>query len=71
MELLESLHAVAAVRDGVHFDICSVYDPENPISDCTCGVPRMLRDLATLLPLPADATQPFRPAWVPPSRAAA
>jgi hypothetical protein len=69
--LLEDLHALAAMSADIHGDICTVHDPE--CSDgfgCTCGVPRLLRSLAELLPLPEGAQAPFRPAWVPSVRAA-
>jgi hypothetical protein len=69
--LLEDLHALAAMSADIHGDICTVHDPECPDGfGCTCGVPRLLRSLAELLPLPEGAQAPFRPAWVPSVRAA-
>ena len=64
VELLESLHAAAAASRDVHFDICQLYVPGHP-DICTCGMPALLRDLATALPLPPGAVQPYRPDWVP------
>jgi hypothetical protein len=66
--LLEDLHALAAISGSIHGDICWVHDPENP-DGCTCGAPKVLRQLAELLPLPVGAVQPYRPSWSP-SRAA-
>jgi hypothetical protein len=69
--LLEDLHALAAISATVHADVCTVHDPEFPGDyGCTCGFPRLLRSLAEHLPLPAGASQPYRPAWVPTARAA-
>lgn len=72
VSLLEDLHAAAAVcaGSGIHFDACSVYDPDRPDFGCSCGIPGLLRALAELLPLPAGAAQPYRPAWVPSARVA-
>jgi hypothetical protein len=72
VSLLEDLHAAAAASSGIHldpdvgthFDICSVFDPEDA-AGCACGIPRLLRDLAELMPLPDGARRPYRPEWVP------
>lgn len=69
--LLEDLHALAAMSSIVHADGCSVHDPDLPDGyGCTCGSPRVLRQLAEALPLPEGARAPYGPAWVPSARAA-
>lgn len=71
VEVLEDLHAAAAASRDVHLDICGLYNTESlDEPGCTCGMPRLLRSLAELLPLPAGAREPWRPAWVPSARAA-
>jgi hypothetical protein len=42
----------------IHFDICTVYDAENPEFGCSCGIPRLLAELKAALlgdlePVPA------------------
>lgn len=63
-ELLESLHAGAADALSYHHDICQQFIPGAP-KICTCGMPALLRELATLMPLPPGAQQPYRPQWAP------
>ena len=71
VEVLEDLHALAAISGDVHADICAVHDPEYPDDyGCSCGFPRLLRSLAELMPLPEGARAPYRPSWVPSARAA-
>lgn len=65
VSLLEDLHATAAAGDGVHYDVCTLFDPEQPDAGCSCGVPQLLRALAELMPLPAGAARPYRPEWAP------
>lgn len=50
-DLADSLLAAAQSRGNIHFDLCTVHDPEDQ-GVCTCGVPRLFTDLAMLL-LPA------------------
>lgn len=47
-DLAESLAAAADDRTNIHNDICQQFDPAAP-HVCTCGVPRLLADLKTLL----------------------
>ena len=73
VELLESLHAAAADGANIHAAhnlLCSALDRDDP-DWCDCGIPKLLRGLAELLPLPPGAQQPYRPAWVPSTAVAA
>jgi hypothetical protein len=47
-DLAASLAAAAADRLNIHGDLCSVYT-ESPEYGCSCGVPKLLADLAALL----------------------
>jgi hypothetical protein len=55
-DLAQSLRAAALDRANIHNDLCTVFDPDDQ-RVCTCGVPRLLADLAALLlsASPADA----------------
>jgi hypothetical protein len=47
-DLTESLTAAYEARRDIHFDICTVYT-RSPEFGCSCGVPRLLADLAAAL----------------------
>lgn len=47
-DLAESLTAAVEAREVIHFDVCTVYT-ESPEYGCSCGVPRLLADLAAVL----------------------
>jgi hypothetical protein len=64
VSLLEDLHAAAADGAHIHNLLCDAMDLD-AAGHCSCGVASVLRQLAELLPLPAGAAQPYRPAWVP------
>lgn len=64
VSLLEDLHALAADGRNVHNLLCMTKDLDDE-DNCSCGAAKVLRALAELLPLPADAAQPYRPAWTP------
>lgn len=47
-DLAESLAAAVAAKQDIHFDVCSVYT-ESREYGCSCGIPRLLTDLAAFL----------------------
>lgn len=47
-DLAESLAAARDAREVIHFDVCTVYTV-SPEFGCSCGVPRLLADLAAAL----------------------
>lgn len=47
-DLADSLAAASADRRNIHNDLCTVFT-ESREYGCSCGVPRLLADLAALL----------------------
>ena len=64
VELLEKVHFAAADGRNIHNLCCATRDLDEA-GTCSCGTAAFLRELATLLPLPPGAMQPYRPEWTP------